>query len=60
MVVISGITRGVLKMNTIPQKDGKQYSAENIHAHALTSLHDEFATVLPTDKVIRALAVIAV
>lgn len=32
--------------------DGKKYSAELIHETALASLHNEFATVITTDKLI--------
>ncbi|OZM56162.1 cysteine hydrolase [Lottiidibacillus patelloidae] len=32
--------------------DGKQYSAEEVHHAALTNLHNEFATILTTEKAI--------
>jgi nicotinamidase-related amidase len=32
--------------------DGTQYSAEAVHHAALTNLHDEFATILTTEKAI--------
>jgi Amidases related to nicotinamidase len=34
--------------------DGKEYSAENVHAYALASLHEEFATVVNTEAVLVA------
>lgn len=33
--------------------DGKHYSAEDIHRYALTSLHNEFATVVSTDYIVK-------
>ena len=33
--------------------DGKQYSAEDIHATTLASLHQEFATVVNTDTLLK-------
>ncbi len=37
--------------------DGKKYTAEIIHETALASLHNEFATVFTTDKLISLLSV---
>ena len=34
--------------------DGEDYLAENVHAYALASLHDEFATVVKTVDVLEA------
>ena len=36
--------------------DGQKYSAELIHETALASLHNEFATVIKTEELIRALS----
>jgi nicotinamidase-related amidase len=33
--------------------DGRKYDAEEIHHYALASLHDEFATVLTTEQLLR-------
>lgn len=35
--------------------DGKLYLAEEIHTHALVSLHDEFATVMDTKGILSLL-----
>ena len=35
--------------------DGKRYSTEEIHATSLASLHDEFATVIDSDGLLRKL-----
>lgn len=32
---------------------GARYSAETAHALALANLHDEFATVMTTDQILR-------
>lgn len=37
---------------TLP--NGQNFSAENVHAYALASLHKEFATVVTTEHVLRA------
>lgn len=34
--------------------DGKHYSAENVHAYALASLHQEFATVVSTEDILNS------
>jgi nicotinamidase-related amidase len=34
--------------------DGRHYPAENVHAHALASLHEEFATVVKTKDILQA------
>lgn len=35
--------------------DGRHWTAEDMHASALASLNDEFATVLTTDQVLAEL-----
>jgi isochorismate hydrolase len=39
--------------------DGATWDAETIHQVTLTNLHDEFATVMTTDEVLRQVAVAA-
>lgn len=36
--------------------DGRRFSADDVHAVSLATLHGEFATVMPTDAVLAALA----
>lgn len=36
--------------------DGKQYNADEVHALALASLHDEFATILNTADVLKSVS----